>query len=77
MPTFGLLYAIYCVRARRSAEARDAIEHALALDPLNPRTHRAAGIIAFASRHYPDAVAHYRRALELNPTMFNANAFLA
>lgn len=73
----GLLYALYCIRARRSAEARDAIERALALDPLNPRTHRAAGVIAFTSRDDDDAIAHYRRALGLNPAMTNANAFLA
>jgi TolB-like protein/Tfp pilus assembly protein PilF len=69
-----LLYALYSVRARRSAEARDAIERALALDPLNPRTHRAAGSIAFASRRYPDAVRQYGRALELNPKISNAHA---
>lgn len=73
----GLLYALYCVRARRFAEARDAIERALALDPLNPRTHRAAGTIAFASRDYDRAIEHYRRALALNPGMTNASAFLA
>ena len=73
----GLLYALYSVRARRFAEARDAIEQALALDPLNPRTHRAAGIIAFASRDYDRAIVHFRRALTLNPGMTNANALLA
>ena len=31
-----LLYALYVVRARRFAEARDAIERALALDPAQP-----------------------------------------
>jgi TolB-like protein/Tfp pilus assembly protein PilF len=72
-----LLYALYCVRARRFAEARDAIERALALDPLNPRTHRAAGSIAFASRKYDDAVEQLRRALALNPGMTNANGMLA
>ncbi len=72
-----LLYALYTVRARRFAEARDAIERALALDPLNPRTHRAAGTIAFASRRYPEAMAEYRRALELNPKISNAHAFMA
>jgi TolB-like protein len=71
-----LLYALYAVRARRFAQARDAIGRALALDPLNPRTHRAAGTIAYASRRYPDAVRQYRRALELNPQMSNANAFM-
>lgn len=72
-----LLYALYAVRARRSAEAREAIERAVALDPLNPRTHRAAGIIGLATRDYDGAVGHFRRALKLNPAMSNANAFLA
>lgn len=71
-----LLYALYIVRARRFGEARDAIERALALDPLNPRTHRAAGTIAYASRRYSDAIAEYRRALELNPKMGNAHALM-
>ncbi|QNP42850.1 tetratricopeptide repeat protein [Sphingomonas daechungensis] len=64
------------MRARRFAEARDAIERALALDPLNPRTHRASGLIAYASRRYGDAVAAYRQALQLNPEISNANAFM-
>ncbi|MCY7281248.1 MAG: TIR domain-containing protein [Sphingomonas bacterium] len=72
-----LLYALYTVRARRSKEARAAIERAVALDPLNPRTHRAAGIIGFATRDYAGGALHFRRALELNPAMSNANAFLA
>lgn len=71
-----LLYALYTVRARRFAEAQAAIERALALDPLNPRTHRAAGIIGFATRAYDRAAGHFRRALELNPAMSNAHAFL-
>ena len=71
-----LLCALYWVRARRFAEARDAIERALALDPLNPRTHRAAGTISYASRRYSEAVERYRRALELNPQISNAHAFM-
>lgn len=71
-----LLYALYAVRARRYAVARDAIERALALDPLNPRTHRAAGTVAYASRRYADAVTGYRRALQLNPKMSIARAFM-
>ena len=71
-----LLYALYTVRTRRSAEARNAIERAVALDPLNPRTHRAAGMIGLATRDYDGAVGHFRRALELNPAMSNARAFL-
>jgi len=71
-----LLYALYAVRARRYPTARDAIDRALALDPLNPRTHRAAGTVAYASRRYKDAVARYRRALQLNPQMSIASAFM-
>jgi tetratricopeptide (TPR) repeat protein len=71
-----LLYALYMVRARRFAEARDAIGRALALDPLNPRTHRAAGTIAYAARRYPEAIERYGRALQLNPQMSNAHAFM-
>ena len=69
-----LLYAAYAARTRRFQEGRDAIDWALALDPLNPRTHRAAGIIAYASRRYDDAIVQAQRALELNPKISNANA---
>ena len=71
-----LLYALYTVRARRFAQAEAAIERAVALDPLNPRSHRAAGMIAFSRRDYDDAINHLRRALKLNPAMANANAAL-
>jgi TolB-like protein len=47
-----LLFALYCSRAGRAAEARSAIGRAIALDPLNPRTHRAAGSIDYAARRY-------------------------
>src|SRR5258708_13845795 len=69
-----LLRATYRDSPRRFREARDAIDWALALDPLNPRTHRAAGPIAFASRRYADAITQGQRAVELNPKISNANA---
>ena len=71
-----LLYAFFAARDRRPNEARAAIERAVALDPLNARTHRAAGLIGFAARDYADAVEHFRHALQLNPKISNANAFL-
>jgi TolB-like protein/Flp pilus assembly protein TadD len=71
-----LLFALYTVRGRRFAEAKSAIERAVALDPLNPRTHRAAGLIAFAAKDYKQADRHFQRALELNPAISNAHAFL-
>lgn len=71
-----LLYAYYKVRTRRPKEASAAVAQAVALDPLNPRAHRASGTIYFATRDYDAAIRHYRRALELNPEMKNAYAFL-
>ena len=71
-----LLYALYTVRAGRPKEASAAIERAVALDPLNARTHRAAGIIGFTVRDYAGAAGHFRGALKINPAMTNANAFL-
>jgi len=71
-----LLFALYSVRSRRFAEARAAIERALALDPLNARTYRAAGSISYASRRYEEAIDRYRQALKLNPAISNAHAFL-
>jgi len=71
-----LLYAFYVIRDRRFAEARDAIERALVLDPLNPRVHRGAGVIAFNSRDYDRAIDQYRQALVLNSGITNANAYL-
>ncbi len=69
-----LLYAFFVVRQRRFAEARDTIGRALALDPLNPRTWRAAGTIALFSGRPREAVPRLDRALALNPSMSNAHA---
>jgi TolB-like protein/Tfp pilus assembly protein PilF len=69
-----LLYALYCSRAGRPEEAREAIARALALDPLNPRTYRAAGSINYAARRYAEALPPLDKALKLNPKMTNANA---
>ena len=57
---------IRCVRGARRG-AHQAIERALALDPLNPRTRRVAGSIDFAVRDYAGAAENYRAALKLNP----------
>lgn len=69
-----LLYALYKVRARNFAAARDAIERSLILDPVNPRAYRAAGSIALAARNYPASVERYKRAIVLNPAISNARA---
>ncbi len=69
-----LLYALYCSRAGRAEDARTAIARALALDPLNPRTFRAAGSINYAARRYAEALPPLDKALQMNAKMTNANA---
>lgn len=69
-----LLYALFCSRAGEPEKARNAIARALALDPLNPRTFRAAGSINYAARRYADALPPLEKALKLNPNMTSANA---
>jgi TolB-like protein/Tfp pilus assembly protein PilF len=69
-----LLFALYCSRAGRAAEARSAVGRAIALDPLNPRTHRAAGSIDYAARRYEEALAPLARAVQLNPDITNARS---
>ena len=69
-----LFYALYCSRAGRGAEAREAIQRAVMLDPLNPRAFRAQGSVAYAGRRYADALPPLHRALQLNPKMTYAHA---
>jgi tetratricopeptide (TPR) repeat protein len=44
------------------------------LDPLNARAFRAQGSVAYAARHYADALQPLRRALQLNPKMTFAHS---
>jgi TolB-like protein len=71
-----LLYALYCSRAGRPAEAKSAAERAVLLDPLNPRAFRAQGSVAYAARRYADALPPLRRALQLNPKMGFAHSLI-
>lgn len=71
-----LLFALYCSRAGRAEHGQMAIAEALALDPLNARTHRASGSIEYAARNYRAALAPLARALELNPNLSNAHSLV-
>jgi TolB-like protein/tetratricopeptide (TPR) repeat protein len=70
----ALLYALYCSRAGRPAEAKEAVERAVLLDPLNPRAFRAQGSVAYAARRFADALPPLQRALQLNPKMTFAHS---
>lgn len=70
----AVLYALYCSRAGRPAEAKAAVGRAVLLDPLNARAFRAVGSVAYAARDYADALPPLKRALELNPKMAFAHS---
>jgi TolB-like protein/tetratricopeptide (TPR) repeat protein len=72
----ALVYARFCARAGRDNEAREAIARARALDSLNARVHRVAGIVNYAARRYADALPPLRRALALKPTIGNGHYYL-
>jgi arylsulfatase A-like enzyme/tetratricopeptide (TPR) repeat protein len=62
------------------AQARTILEESLALDPDVSRAHNALGVIAAETGHPDEAIAHWKRAVELNPrewdTLFNLGKLL-
>ncbi len=66
-------YALFCAYTGRQADAKQAIEQSLTLDPLNPGAFRAAGFVALTQRDYAGCEAKMRKALELNPQISSAN----
>jgi TolB-like protein/tetratricopeptide (TPR) repeat protein len=67
-------FAQYCSRVGRERDAKEAIERALALDPLNPLIFRAAGAVEYAARRYAASLPLLQRALTMNPKMSRAHA---
>lgn len=70
------LYSVYAAAMGRKRDAAQAIERALALDPLNPGVFRLAAFVAYCARDYPRAVEHCRKGLALNPRMEGVHAYL-
>ena len=62
-----LLYAAYSARTRRFEAARSAIERALALDPLNPRSWRAAGTVSTGGRGATAGAGAVRQGASAQP----------
>lgn len=67
-------FALFAARTGRHEAAREALEPALARDPLNPLIHRAAGNIAYAARRFEAALAPLEQALAMNPKLSRAHA---
>lgn len=55
-------YANFCGRTREFAAAREAINAAISLDPLNARVYRFLGNIEYGSGNYEAAIASYEQA---------------
>ncbi|MEO7206593.1 MAG: TIR domain-containing protein [Steroidobacteraceae bacterium] len=66
--------AFYYAQTGLAREAAAAIARALILDPLNANAYRSAGWVAYAARHYADAIPSLQHALALNPKIVNAHA---
>jgi tetratricopeptide (TPR) repeat protein len=58
-------------------EAQSEIERAQHLDPLSPRVYLVSGRIQYYQRHYDEAIAQYRKALELDSRFSPAHLALA
>jgi TolB-like protein/tetratricopeptide (TPR) repeat protein len=62
-------FALYCAATGRTAEAQDAIERAVKIDPLNPLMYRAMGTVYYKARDYIKSLTPLKQALALNPKM--------
>lgn len=69
-------YAIFLGENLRTDEAMRLIDRAIAIDPLNPQNFGWKAYIEAAARHYPDAIASVRRAIELAPRRKQSRARL-
>ena len=69
-------YATFRSNLRDHLQAGQVIARSSALDPLNARTFRSSGDIAYNGGDLPAAMAAYRKAITLNPTLAGVNASL-
>jgi tetratricopeptide (TPR) repeat protein len=71
-----LLYALFCARDGRDADASKAVARALELDPVNARAWRAAGNVEYAARRHSEAIRLWQRALSIRPELSTVNALI-
>jgi TolB-like protein len=67
-----VLYATYMAYTANSRKAAEAIERAVDLDRLNPRTFRTGGLVRYMARRFADAIPLSRQALALDPKIRSA-----
>src|SRR2546429_5039540 len=70
-------FALYLMAMGRADDSIAAMQRALTLDPLFPIVPTNLGRAYAFARRYPEAVAHYRLALEMDPRFLPAQFELA
>ncbi|UCF38309.1 MAG: protein kinase [Acidobacteriota bacterium] len=70
-------YAWYLMAVGRSAEALEAAQNAIQLDPLATSARLTLGEVHFNSRRFDEAVAAYRECIELEPNESASYEWLA
>ena len=66
-------YALYAAHIGNDRDARDTMQRALALDPLDPLGHLNAGAVEYAARRYAAAIPLIEWALRANPRISRAH----
>ena len=66
-PLAYVMYGQYLTMVGRQADALPYFEQAHRLDPLFSESYRGEGYSCFMAHKYDDAIAQYRKALELEP----------
>ena len=70
------LFAFFASKTGRNADALDAIERAIVLDPLNPLMLRAKGRFLYAARRWDAALQALREALGMSAQLSGAHAYI-
>ena len=60
-------YSNFLIIVGRTKEAKEQVELALKLDPLNPLSKANNGMVQFFSRRYEDAIATFKDVLKMDP----------
>jgi serine/threonine-protein kinase len=70
-------YAVdYCARRARFAEAEEALEKALRLEPYSAIIREGRGFLFMLQHEFEDAVREYERGIEFDPAFFRTRASL-
>lgn len=75
-PTAHQWYASYLVQMGKFDQAKQEIEQAQQLDPLSPIINSNAGLYSYFEHRYDDAIAQYKKTLELDPGFWVAHHYL-